>query len=669
MQKNIAPVRKIGKDSSSLKNLVYSAKNEKNNLVESSLERDFLEILEFDNCVDYYCEQPLEIEYLDNGVSRTYIPDVFVSFRESHSLTIGMKKTIFEIEYRSTLKEKWNEFKPKFKAAKKYAEEQGWGFRILTEREIRTTYLNNIKFLLQYKNAKNVNTNGCRIIQDTLQDLKRTCPEELIIRASRDKKMQAELIYCLWYLVANNFIGCNLTVPLNMRTELWSLYCPESISVSHSISREKVKERYGLRIAKQRFDTYRKKSEQGNVPLSVVQIDHTKVDIILVDELYRKPIGRPYITLAIDVYSRIILGFYVSFDSPGAVETGMCIANSILPKEILLAKYDIDGEWPCWGVMKTIHADNEKEFRGNMLNKMAKEYGINLEWSLVEQPNWGRHIESLLGTLLLKEMQNLLGTTFSNTTERQNYNLEKNATLTLKEFENWLTTFFVNVYHNRLHDGIGTTPLAKYNEGIFGSAVQVGCGLPERIFNEKKLHLDFLPYVERSIQQYGVQIDHIQYYHDVLRKWINSLEVSKGKSRIRRKFIFKRDPRDISIVFFYDPDLNEYFEIPYRNTSHPAITIWEYREIEKTLLEQGKKHIDENAIFEGYQRLRDIEANAIGKKCEVQRHKKNCKREHSLSNSVLKRKPPLTIDESTPKEQAKFISVEIKPFDDLDTYI
>jgi hypothetical protein len=58
-------------------------------------------------------------------------------------------------------------------------------------------------------------------------------------------------------------------------------------------------------------------------PLDLVQIDHTKLDIIVVDDEQRLPIGRPWITLAIDVYSRMVTGFYISLDPPGANRDGV----------------------------------------------------------------------------------------------------------------------------------------------------------------------------------------------------------------------------------------------------------------------------------------------------------------------------------------------------------
>ena len=49
-------------------------------------------------------------------------------------------------------------------------------------------------------------------------------------------------------------------------------------------------------------------------PLQIVQVDHTKADIFVVDEETRQPIGRPWLTLAMDVCSRMVTGFYLTMD-------------------------------------------------------------------------------------------------------------------------------------------------------------------------------------------------------------------------------------------------------------------------------------------------------------------------------------------------------------------
>jgi putative transposase len=79
-----------------------------------------------------------------------------------------------------------------------------------------------------------------------------------------------------------------------------------------------------------------------------------------------------YLTLAVDVFSKMVLGFYISLDPAGA-STGLCISRAILGKEAYLQRLGLeDQEWPCWGMMRTIHTDNAKEFRGTMLGRAAQ---------------------------------------------------------------------------------------------------------------------------------------------------------------------------------------------------------------------------------------------------------------------------------------------------------
>lgn len=65
-------------------------------------------------------------------------------------------------------------------------------------------------------------------------------------------------------------------------------------------------------------------SAGGDVPtissiLEQVQIDHTVIDVVIVDERERQPIGRPYLTVAIDVFSRALVGLVLTLEPPSAV--------------------------------------------------------------------------------------------------------------------------------------------------------------------------------------------------------------------------------------------------------------------------------------------------------------------------------------------------------------
>ncbi len=396
----------------------------------------------------------------------------------------------------------------------------------------------------------------------------------------------------------------------------------------------------------------------ANWPLAVVQIDHTLVDVILVDDVHRCPVGRPWITLAIDVFSRMVTGFYVSFDPPNAMAVGLCLAHAILPKDTWLTKHDLATPWPVWGVMNTVHADNAKEFRGSMLRKACEEYGMHLHWRPVRRPHFGGHIERLLGTLN-HEIHDLPGSTFSNPVARGHYDAEQHAAMTLAEFECWLAITIVENYHQRRHRELETTPLQKYEEGIFGTAERPGRGLPDRLLDETRLRLDFMPYAERTVQPHGIVIDEIQYYDDVLRPWINATDPRDATGKRKRKFIVRRDPRDISVVYFYDPDVKQYFTIPYRHTAHPPISVWELREARRRLQEEGQKAINEDLIFDAYNRLRVLEAAAVHETKKARRAAQRRRGHAQGERPMPERLVPIPDNQLASAD-------EIQPFDEIE---
>ena len=369
----------------------------------------------------------------------------------------------------------------------------------------------------------------------------------------------------------------------------------------------KVERRLGKNVAAQHYRPVPGSFPGADRPLSYIQIDHTPLNVILVDDLYRKPLPRCFLTVAIDVYSRMIAGFYIGLDSPTANSVGLCLAHAILPKDLWLSKLGIDGKWPVWGFMDAVHTDHGKDFRGTMLKEACENYGIGHDFRPVHTPHYGGHIERLIGTFS-REIEELAGTTFASPQDRGEYKSDDRAALTIPEFEKWLATFITGVYHARPHRSLGKPPIQQYEEGIWGVPGQPGRGLPVRCANEVKLRLDFMPYLERTVQRTGILIDELHYYSDTLRPWIDSREPDNPARR--RKFIVRRDPRDISVVYFYDPNASEYTRVPYRNTAHPAINLWELKEIRRRLKAEGRAKADERLIFQAYDRMRAIEDSA-----------------------------------------------------------
>ena len=190
---------------------------------ESSLERDLITLFQFDQKVEKVVTQPVTINYMDtSGKARRYTTDVLVQYRKDTVATEGFKDLLCEIKYRDELAEKFQELKPKFKAAIRYAKSQGWRFRLFTEKQIRTPYLFNARFLLPYREL-DVDALVVERVLNKLAEMKVTDPNTLLSSLASDKWERAGLIPIIWHLISNFHVGADLKQPLTMMSRIWKL--------------------------------------------------------------------------------------------------------------------------------------------------------------------------------------------------------------------------------------------------------------------------------------------------------------------------------------------------------------------------------------------------------------------------------------------------------------
>lgn len=134
---------------------------------------------------------------------------------------------------------------------------------------------------------------------------------------------------------------------------------------------------------------------QTSSPLDLVQIDHTKVDLIVVEEITRQPIGRPYLTLAIDIHTRCILGMYLSLEAPSSTSVGMCLTSAVSAKSVLLEKLGLSElSWSMQGKPRKLHMDNAAEFKSNAFKRGCEQHGIERDYRPKKQPHFGGIIEA-----------------------------------------------------------------------------------------------------------------------------------------------------------------------------------------------------------------------------------------------------------------------------------
>jgi putative transposase len=451
------------------------------------------------------------------------------------------------------------------------------------------------------------------------------------------------------------------------RCRLRGIEPPSTITIRQRISRipeiEVLRSRGYREKARNKFSPAAGSFPNADYPLAVVQIDHTPADIMLVDDQYRKSIGRPWISIAMDVYSRMIVGYYLSFDAPSETSVAMCVAHAILPKDEWLLHHKVDAKWPAFGFPKTIHVDNGSDFRSENFRKSCLLYGINLEFRPLGQPRFGGHIERVIGTLV-REIHDLPGTTFSSIKDREGYDSEKNAVMTISEFEEWLVGFICRVYNQRLHSSIGLPPHRKWEIGIHGFGNEPGVGLPPMPSNRQRLLLDFLPSFQRTAQTYGVEIDGVTYYAEALRHWIGSVDSTTGA---RRKLTFRRDPRDISTIWFFDPSLEQYFQIPYADQSLPSMSIWEMQQAKAKLKQEGRTSVNEHELAVAMTELRSRVDKSVEQTKKARRQaQKRKEHEKKISPASPTKATSASAEKSSSKtELPDLVSGDIDGFGDI----
>lgn len=163
--------------------------------------------------------------------------------------------------------------------------------------------------------------------------------------------------------------------------------------------KEIVRKRRGAKEANKTFATRPGRLAVGT-PLEVVQIDHTLADIILVDHVDRRLLARPYLAVAVDVATRIVLAVFVSFDAPSALSITLCLDRCVRRKSIHAPGMLEELVWPTSGIPKALHVDNAQEFHSEAFSSACEDWGIAVEYRPAGATYVGGHIERLIGTAM-----------------------------------------------------------------------------------------------------------------------------------------------------------------------------------------------------------------------------------------------------------------------------
>ena len=342
--------------------------------------------------------------------------------------------------------------------------------------------------------------------------------------------------------------------------------------------------------------------------LDVVQIDHTPMDIVVVDDLYRQPLGKPYLTLATDVATRCVLGFVISFVPPGAGTVSLCLTTIVASKADWLRQMGVIGDWPMSGLPKSLHLDGAAEFKSKALQRGCAQYGIELVYR--ERPHYGGHIERLIGTKMSK-LKALPGATGGSPMARRSYDPDRHAAMTLAELEVWFAQQIIR-YHMESHRGLrGGNPGGAW-------ALHPGPVLPPGAL--KRFRIDFLPAVSRTLRRDGITFANLRYWHPIFSQWLGREE----------RLMLHFDPRNLARL--YVPHETDYLEVPFADVRLPPVSLWEAQAAAHHLHELGQKSIHPALLIETIEKQREIVRDAQAKTRKMRRKQQAAARGPTASN-------------------------------------
>lgn len=338
------------------------------------------------------------------------------------------------------------------------------------------------------------------------------------------------------------------------------------------------------------------------------EIDHTLMDVLVVDPETGEVVGRPYITIILDRHSRVVMAFLIHLAAPNTESVLRTIERAVRPKQAWLARFPkVVNEWRAHGLPRYIVPDNAAEFHADGLILAFNELGIEVLFPRSRGPEKKGGIERFFRTMALDLIHRLPGTTFSNPRDRGDYPSEKLACLTLARLEEIITLWIVDRYHQRTHRGLnGSTPAQAWKRG----ELQRSPRLP--------IDLDALECIlahrtNVRLHHYGVEVDGQQYHSEDLAE----LRLRLGNdARVDVRF---RD--DLGHVWVRDPLRNTFLQIPNKDKRMSGVSRDLYAAARASARKEKGRLADPNAVHEAYRQIMaDVEEAKKSNKLRKRRY-------------------------------------------------
>ena len=243
----------------------------------------------------------------------------------------------------------------------------------------------------------------------------------------------------------------------------------------------------------------------GDRPFEIGHIDHTELDVESVCSKTGRGLGRTWLTLLIDAFSRRILAVYLTFDPP-SYRSCMMVLRECVRKHSRLPQIVI--------------VDGGREFQSTYFETLLARYEAIKKTRPAAKPRFGSVCERLFGTANTQFVHNLKGNTQITVRVRQvtqSVNPKGQAVWPFEELHQRLTEYAYEVYDTVNHPALGQTPRETFDSGLAKS----GQRAHRLISYDREFLILTLPTTARGTAKIvpgkGVQIHYLFYWSDVFR--------------------------------------------------------------------------------------------------------------------------------------------------------
>lgn len=350
--------------------------------------------------------------------------------------------------------------------------------------------------------------------------------------------------------------------------------------------------RYGKRIASQMYDPVLLGPQTAR-PLERVEIDHTKLPLFVVDTENRMPIGRPWLTSAVDKYSGITLGYYLSFEPPSYLSVMQCLLHLIRPKNYLHNQYSsVENTWDTYGLPEVIVVDNGKEFYSTHFEDACLQLGIVIQYCPPKMPWYKSAIERYFGALNTQLLSEQPGKSFANFMQKYDYDPLKNAVISFAALQEILHIFIVDIHNQSSHPEL-KSPRAQ----VWSKAIAIFPPAVPASHQDLKVLIGNI--TTRKISRRGVELFGLIY---------NNAELASLRSagKLVQKTTVKYDPSDLSRIYIFNSITHQFQAVPALNQEYTKdLTLWQHQVI-KQLARQESEQVDIVALALAKEKIQRI---------------------------------------------------------------